>query len=268
MEYSVLRIWLAHAIKTRVHVFRVLGIANKTAWKLALSSLSRYRDLIVVMDNVCFTVLTPEYGIFKEIFIEGEYTSCLECSEGVAPDFIVDLGGNVGFGTLYFKKYWPSVPTIVFEPIPSIFARLKQNMSDVLAVKIHNQAAGCVDAKRIFVVDGASSSSENLNGSTQNTYIECDQIDIFNFISELKYSSNGLLKIDIEGEEWNLMNDSRFYPSLTRFNTVILEIHEFDVRKIIDFEQYYAPKLVACGFTIAKIREVPQFAAVYVCWRA
>lgn len=255
------------AIVKRLHVVKFFGLFNKTTWSIVFTVLRRKRSMEVTLGSMKFTVLDHEFDTFKEIFVDSEYLLCLRHTPNVRPNFIVDLGANVGFASLFFQHVWPSVEVYAFEPVPDTFDRLVRNVKDLNGVLTHNKSAGCDDCEVTFTSDGPGSRMITSEMSMAPSCVTCTQIDIFRFIQSTRFSSGGLLKMDIEGGEWNIFADQRISQLLAKFDTVILEVHETSSGSVQMFEQTYLDGMQKCGWRYEAVRILPQWATVYVVWR-
>jgi FkbM family methyltransferase len=255
------------AVDKRIQILKLFGFTEVTSWSLVLSSLRRRRSLSVTLGDRQFSVLKSEYDTFKEIYIDGEYAQCLQYSGVQHPNFIVDLGGNVGFATIYFLHLWPNVVVDVFEPIPETYDRLTQNLSGIDSVTLHRKSAGCENKDTFFTSDGPGSSSMKPPPDKGHDYVSCDEIDIFEFLDRDGGEGGGLLKVDIEGGEWTIFEDLRIDKLLEKFKVVIVEVHEFGDYFMSDFETKHIRRLLELGWKSTKVREIAQCASVYVLWR-
>lgn len=259
---------LISSFSKRLHVLRLFGLVYLPAWSLVLSSIQRRRFMDLNLTGKRFSVLEAEYDTFKEIFIDGEYTECLRQSGSKCPNFILDLGGNVGFSVIYFRNLWAEVDIDVFEPIPATFVRLCENVDSLHKVRLHKLSAGCVNEETLFVSNGPGSRSIVPTSADEREYVKCDQVDVFEFLKKEQYQKGGLLKMDIEGGEWNIFEDTRIDELVQRFDTIIVEVHEFNSYLVSDFESKHIARLCNHGWEFRKVREMPQWATVYVLWRS
>jgi FkbM family methyltransferase len=260
--------WVWGSVVTkRIHLLNIAGWTNKGAWEIVLSSIRRRRNLRMRIGSITFDVRESEYDTFKEIFIDGEYTSCLSRLDNFRPSYVLDLGGNVGFATIYFRRLWPNCQIEVFEPIPETFKRLLDNTSTIASLTAYNKAVGRKNSKKLFTVDGPGSSSVRTQTARENLLISCEEIDILSMVDLSCVEASALLKVDIEGAEWDLFDDNRFGNFLGKFSCVILEVHEFAGRTITEFEQRYLKTLSDVGWTYSKERSIDRWASVYVIWR-
>ena len=97
------------------------------------------------------TVTMPMYGqhlhayrywdlafLVDEVFLDGTYDI------GPLPDnpVIVDCGANIGVATFYFVHTYPGAQVIAFEPDPSSFAMLTENVRNLPAVTTYERLVG------------------------------------------------------------------------------------------------------------------------------
>lgn len=259
---------LSTAIVKRLFILSTLGIANQSAWGLVLSSIRKERDMSIAVSGIDFTVTTDEYWTFKEIFIDGEYSLALRHTAYFRPTFIVDLGANVGHSVIFFKSRFPSAPIYAFEPLTIQYDRLKKNLAGVTGVTLFKNSAG-PDARLVqFVSNGVGSSSVIDHSSGNTKKHECSQIDIFEFVRGLEHGGQGLLKVDIEGGEWEIFDDQRLFELLERFGVVIIEVHEFSDNTVRVFDAKHMDPLRGKGWHVTLVRRIPNWASVYVLCRS
>src|SRR5205809_4352097 len=101
--------------RTRCH----LATLRRKLWLLKPGSKVRcLSDVIHINDALNF------YILYKDIFVRKIYHF-----EPQRPDpLILDCGSNIGMSILYFKPAYPKSRVIGFEPDPSIFPYLKENV--------------------------------------------------------------------------------------------------------------------------------------------
>lgn len=74
----------------------------------------------------CYTACEDEARfIYKEIFDDG----CYDVGQLSDAPFVVDVGANIGFFTLYVKHKYPAAKVLAFEPAPETFKLLERNIS-------------------------------------------------------------------------------------------------------------------------------------------
>jgi FkbM family methyltransferase len=110
---------------------------------------------------------------------------------------IVDLGANVGVSVLYFKQRFPAARIEAYEPDPSIFGYLKQNVEShgLTDVMLHNAAVWTERRTLRFEPDGADGGRID-PGAARG--IEVPAVPIAELLGGDRID---FLKMDIEGAE-------------------------------------------------------------------
>ena len=161
-----------------------------------------------------------------------EFDEALRRSVGMT---CIDLGANVG---KYTKKMASVAKRVIaFEPDPWACAELRANVADLDNVKIENAAAGACEKTVLlyrharFDIDPAlyseaSSVIAEKRNLTDEDAVEVRQIDFIRYIEGLD-EEVGVLKIDIEGAEVNLLESMLDRPDvLARIDNIFAETHE------------------------------------------
>ena len=161
------------------------------------------------------------YVLRKDVFIRRIYHFDAQRTDPL----ILDCGSNIGMSILYFKRVYPKSRIIGFEPDPSIFPNLKQNMEraglrDVTLV----QAAVAARAGALrFYSDGKYGSALAAPGSSEppagwtEYMVPC--VRLRDYLSE----PVDFLKLNIEGAEWEVLADSE--DRLRQVHELVVEYH-------------------------------------------
>jgi len=159
---------------------------------------------------------------YREIFVDQGYY--FESSNN-APR-ILDVGSNVGLSILYFKLLYPNSVITGFEPDPDIFAALNANITDnhLSNVTLHRAALGNSDGELTLYRN--PDHKGHINYSTpdgkQNLTpysVPCKKLS--GFLS----SPCDLIKMDIEGGEWGVIEDLINTNTLQRAKNYAIEYH-------------------------------------------
>ncbi len=159
---------------------------------------------------------------YKEIFADEDYKFQTDSSIPV----IYDCGANIGMSCLYFSSNYPTSKIKAFEADPTIEKILNNNLhkNNVSNVEVIGKAVW-IDNNGIDIslegADGASIYSKT-NLTKVHTIRLKDMIE-----EELKID---MLKIDIEGAEYDVLKDCK--NSLSNVENIFIEYHSF-----IDTEQ-------------------------------
>jgi len=178
--------------------------------------------------HVRFGDLRQLVNLYKEIFVERTYF----CPLGDSP-LIVDAGANIGIAILFFKERYPDATVIAFEPNPSAFTCLEENVrrNGLERVQLFNAALGGKEEPISFYVStdmasadvGASAKREHVahlhghKGTLDELTVQCKTL------SSLATADIDLLKLDIEGAEADVILE--LGQRLGRVRNVIMEYH-------------------------------------------
>lgn len=209
-------------------------------------------ETVSVFDGDLRIKLRLDEWIQKQIYFFGEYiledtyvkfwNSLLRKG-----DIVFDIGANIGYySMLAAKRISPEGRVYSFEPVSSTFACLKENagMNNFENIILTN--AGVSDTKgttKIYVADitntGTSSLAMqgNFSGVTEEVFI----ITIDEFAEENRTSRADIIKIDVEGCEYNALKGMKklleSYKPLVLIEIVDERLKLFDSSKenIFDF---------------------------------
>lgn len=127
----------------------------------------------------------------------------------VAPEVIMDIGGNVGLTTVYFSHHFPDARIHTFEPVPANYELLKKNTDRLPAVTTYPVALGSEDASASIdaCIEEGNEGGYTLFG-LENDPGAKQTIDIRNaaaIMSEIGLTKVDLIKIDTEGAEYEIL---------------------------------------------------------------
>lgn len=161
-----------------------------------------------------------DIAVLIEMFMDEEYAFPLSGD----PEVIIDLGSNVGISVIYFKLRYPHARVYAFEPNPSAYERLVQNVRQFNDVKSFELAVGKEDGEVSFFVHPESSMSSSLvdrdgQGMQQ---ITVPLLSLSSAIAKTDERLVSLLKFDIEGAEYDLFAHTEVLPQV---ECLVGEIH-------------------------------------------
>ena len=180
--------------------------------------------------NIYLRTYSGDIDIFYEIFWKKIYSF----SRNNIPQFIVDIGANIGLTTLYFLKKFPTDKIICVEPDPSNLEILKKN----LELQIKNQVVKVCEAA-ISNKDGTMflnrpplkyNSKLLVHGNKDEMNLPVKVLSMHNFLKENSIEQIDILKIDIEGSEVELFSADVSWLSTVK--EVIIETHSINAEEI------------------------------------
>jgi FkbM family methyltransferase len=138
---------------------------------------------------------------------------------------IADVGANQGIYTLFFSRLAPLGSVYAFEPDPSLFASLKENMrrNGANNLSLFNVAAASQTAKLSLRPGLLNRGDNRIVGAERLAFdaIEVDAIALDGAIPDLKLD---LLKIDVQGFEVEVLRGAK---KLLQTNPNLLILIEF-----------------------------------------
>ncbi|RYZ27430.1 MAG: FkbM family methyltransferase [Chitinophagaceae bacterium] len=164
---------------------------------------------------------------YKEIFEKEIY----RFSPDTETPFIVDCGSNIGLSVLYYKQLSPGATIVAFEPDESNFQLLTKNVTEnkLANITLRKEAVWKENGKISFSAN-ETEASHILQGESGDNLVQAIRLKEF---LETCHEID-LLKIDIEGAEWEVINDCA--KSLGKVKNLFLEYHgkASETQKLVD----------------------------------
>lgn len=160
-------------------------------------------------------------------------------------DVLVDVGANIGNYSEHLLRLFPDNRTIAYEPNPSAFKILKQN------IKIESYQLGCgksVDERNLFFAANnplstqASFSSTDFHTTAQLTSVSVACVRLDNHLASIDATPIGILKIDAEGHDFEVLQGLEKLISQCKF--IQFEFNEYHILTrtfIKDFHELLSP---------------------------
>jgi FkbM family methyltransferase len=165
-------------------------------------------------DRVHVRHRTRDVGILAEIFVNATYAPPSELSLPPDPS-VLDLGGNIGLFGLFAVQRWRPSAITSFEPDPDNLRLLRLNAAAHPDWTIVDSAAG-TEAGELEFLTGAF--SESRAARPGEAAVTVSLVDVYD------YAPADLVKIDIEGGEWPILEDERLGQLARR--AIVLEWHQ------------------------------------------
>lgn len=250
--------------KAKSHVAAALVVEETVRYLLRDVLVNILKPITRVRIRGSYTVgrwkVTLDHGsddtfVFQEIFVERLYQAPPAVMNALPSRSlrILDLGGNIGLFGLWSMVTWPDATLTAFEPDPVNAARyrdfLRANESRwTLVEAFADNKGGTVQ----FSALGKASSSR----LTAESGLEVDAVDVFPLMRQAD-----LVKIDIEGGEWNILGDSRL--ASIDASVIVLEYHP-DQCPSCDPKAESEALLTSAGYRVQGFFEEPS--GVGMCW--
>lgn len=199
-----------HAIQT-IRASRVVTPTARFIAHQALRKPGTY-SLRATGDRVTVRHRSRDIAILNEIFAAGSYQPPpgVRIPEGAR---VLDLGGNIGLFGLYALAKLHAVSVRSYEPDPENVELLRATAAHHPAWQVVEAAVAAAPGMMRFA---SGFRSESRAADETETSIDVSVLDVFD------EPHADLIKIDIEGGEWPILNDPRM-SSLT--DMIVLEWH-------------------------------------------
>lgn len=134
--------------------------------------------------------------------------------------FILDCGANIGLSSIYFKRLFPQARVVAFEPDKAIFEACRYNLNafGFTDVELVNAAVWTFDGDLRFLPDhglGGMVVDERVHGHVSKV----PAVALKKYLS----AEIDLLKLDIEGAEWEVLTDCK--DDLGSVKNLFVEYH-------------------------------------------
>jgi len=151
---------------------------------------------------------------YREIFVDRLYDFSAETKD----PFIIDCGGNIGLSVVRFKIQYPESRVLTYEADPNIYRVLVRNLATLgySDVQVECAAVWIANGLAQFSVEGGEGGRLSPEGQLAvKTTRLADRIA----------GKVDLLKLDIEGAEWAVLEDLCSTGSLRHVRKLIVEFH-------------------------------------------
>ena len=170
----------------------------------------------------------------------------------------LDCGSNVGQGFEFFRKYYPIslFDYVLFEPNPNCFQVLAEKYSDLedFGVELRNEAIGIENGQidfygledhkgGIYSVGGTVLPEHNsgIYSGFNNASLQVPSMNFSEFLIDLfdhKDYQVIILKLDIEGAEYSILDSLISNELIPKFETIYVEFHsQYMSSEFSDFYQ-------------------------------
>jgi FkbM family methyltransferase len=241
-------------VRAKVHNIELLLSAADTPVPLILDSLRlQSRPYTARLKNGLSFALQPRCGdwfTLLECAVRGDYFQ-----HGIAVragDTVIDIGANFGaFSIAASRQVGESGRVFCFEPNPSVFARLQQNirLNGCGNVTAFNEAVGGRDGHVDLFIDrkSAFSTTKSAVGERVYTGMPATRVPMRSISSVLALAGApvALLKIDCEGAEYDIL-ERLTAEEAARIGQVTMEVHHVPGHSV----DAVPPRLGALGFDV------------------
>lgn len=173
----------------------------------------------------------------------GDYTHNLNYDLN-KDSIVIDVGGYTGvWASQIIEKYNPNI--YIIEPISEFFKVLETKFNSD-KVKTLNKGIGIKNEKKNIYKNLDDTSSRLKSGIIE----VCDFITIDNFLNEFKIDEVDLIQINIEGDEYDLLDYMIENKLIRKFKNIQIQFH-LNIENCIQRRDIIRDKLLENNFEIS-----------------
>lgn len=168
----------------------------------------------------------PGLHEFEPVFVNYEQFFTKKIYDGLFPgeriERVLDVGASVGLFTQWIlDRFGRDTEVIAFEPNPVAIQGFKEVHGQRPNVKLYEAAAASEAGEIELGVNPQNSLHSSVNMVTENK-IKVKAVTIESTMAEQGWEKADLLKMDIEGAEYDIFEKTESFP----FNFILLEFHD------------------------------------------
>lgn len=175
--------------------------------------------------NIYLRKGTSDHIVFFQVMVYQSYEFARKW-RGV--NVVIDAGANVGMSACYFSTLFPEARIISIEPESGNFKQLVKNTAPLKNVTPLQKALWKNDG--VLTIDGSSNETWSFKVNdddvqSNESAVKIAAVSIDSLVSQFNFEYIDILKIDIEGAEYDLFSEN--YESwLPRVKYIMIELHD------------------------------------------
>jgi FkbM family methyltransferase len=165
---------------------------------------------------------TSDLGVFNQIFLDEDHRIQLNAD----PHSIIDLGANIGLASICFAQRYPNARVIAVEPEQSNLDLLRKNVAGYKNIEVVHAGVWYRDAPLTVVDKNDDKCAFQVVEAGESDEVFCNGLSIQTLMQSLELSSVGLLKVDIEGAEVELLGNESVKNWISKVDVMMVELHD------------------------------------------
>jgi FkbM family methyltransferase len=218
------------ALLSEVNAIRKSGDISGaiTFFGLTLLRSRRHIQVQVSSTNVTVRPCTPDVSVAKACF-SGEFDNAIKAAKPLQYGFIIDAGGYIGTAAIMFAKAFPDAKIVTLEPSLDNFEILRANVAPYHNIVAINKALGRSNGTTLLINRGTgewgfSTVQDPADCASPRTLHSVAVTTIPALMKEFGAIGIDILKLDIEGAEYDLLKEPPSWLSSTR--VIMAETHD------------------------------------------
>lgn len=218
--------WLVYIFGSFPDLIRTfLGVKNW--WRLPLFLIYPAPTIFHFRNGISLTFTQVfDFWVYKENLVTQEYPfKATGKSQSV-----IDIGGHLGTFSIFAARQSKHVTVYTFEPSPSTFRFLKDNLKFNHLddqVKVYQEAVFDHDRGASFYVDNTSAFRSLIHQSENSGKLSVSTTTLVKIFKQFKLESCDFLKMDCEGAEYAIL-ESTPTEIFAKIKVLALEFHQFN----------------------------------------
>ena len=214
-----------HRLKSLVSYVRIFGLTG--LYYACYVVLSRRKKLVRVARRwsrfpLYVRLNSSDVVLFRHIFIESEYEIVRRVSGPV--EVIIDAGANIGLASVFIAGLYPDARIYALEPEDNNFHLLCMNTAPYKGIFCIQGALWHRDEQVRVLSSDAGDWAFRVGSSTPTESAAVRAFRVSSLLADINESRISLLKMDIEGAEWEVLSDAPDW--IDKVDGIVIELHE------------------------------------------
>lgn len=200
-----------------IHYFGVLN--GVILFSKVISNSTKSLKLPTLASPIELRPGTTDLSIFYQVFFNQCYNIPFQFNPGV----IVDAGANIGLSSVFFANKFPEAQIFALEPEHENFKLLEKNVAPYSKIIPLNTALWNEEGS-LIVQDIGLGESGFVTQRDSNKGKVVNAVTIDSLMQKYQLDAVDILKIDVEGSEYEIFNDSKKW--IDKIKCSIVETHD------------------------------------------
>jgi FkbM family methyltransferase len=161
--------------------------------------------------------------------------------------FIIDVGANVGNYSKDIMDINANAKIVAIEPHPITYNKLKSNLLDFKNVKLYNYAVGMGEGEILELFDYKNNDGSSHASLYKNVITDLHKGEVVSHKVKIKKLEDlidinktiDLLKIDTEGNEYNVLLGAKEFLNKKQINAIHFEFNEMNIISKTTFKDFW-----------------------------
>lgn len=196
----------------------ILDRENRKLFSLSIDS---YVDWATIVEIYVREEYSTRFSIYERK-IRGFYDTLIQSGE---TPLILDLGGNIGVASHYFKNLYPKSMVVCIEPERKNALKAQVNLQNQTGIEVVEAAIASFDGYLQITDPGIGNNAFRTSADGLGAFARVKATSVDTLLSDFGHCTPFIVKIDIEGAESELFSSNCSW--ISRFELLIAETHDW-----------------------------------------